>query len=519
MLITFMPPPPPSPFVVEFVRPNYGSEPTTVESHGFRYVVTGNTLLPAAQLLRVLKHATTPKEALGNLLKAYRDSGYLLVAVTGNVHGTQVAVSVFQGMLTEVKTPEGLGPFFTGLKEDDTLQKSDLELDQILAGAYASRSGQNAHLNVAPAPNPGAAALTVSETPVPNYFPVSGNLLFGNIGSRYSSDYIAGGNIAANLTHGVQVTGNFQEGLPGLSAESFGSNYYQGGVGASAVTPYGIYGASIGWTHYRLGDLTYPLNPDGNIFTLQFNGTQLLYADTATRVSTTEAFNHVQNKETGYYQYYTLLNQKYDYVSLGGSLNHALTTSGLPGNINVSATFNQGISGVSGTLADGIPGVPTSHFSYATAGVTYRQSLPSGLNAILTGQAQLSADTLPQEQQWVLGGLGNLSAWDPSAALGDSGYAARFELDAPTFSRFETSGVLGAFLETGGATYRTPAPGTSPWQTLSDVGVSLKLQFPYQLSATVVAAVPIQRAGYGGTEVAGLDNNRVNAFFVVQKGF
>jgi hemolysin activation/secretion protein len=519
MLITFTPPPPPSPLVMEYVEPKYGAVPTTVESHGYRYVVTGNTLLPPARLIHVLEAASSPREALGNLLKTYQNSGHMLVAVTGNVVGKHVAVSVFQGMLTEVTTANGLGPFFAGLKDDETIQKSDLERDQILAGGYASRSGEDVHLNLAPASNPGSSALTVSQTPVPNYFPVSGNLLFGNIGSRYSSDYIAGADAAANLPHGVQVTGNFQQGLPGLSASSFGSNYYQTGVGASIVTPYGIYGATVGWTHYRLGDLTYPLNPDGNIFSLQFSGTQLVYADDSTRLSLNETFNHIDNKETGYYQYYTLLNQNYDYVSVGGNINHALTAAGLAGNVNLALTFNQGISGVSGTFADGVPGVPTSHFSYATTGLTYQQSLPHGFNAILTGQAQISADTLPQEQQWVLGGLGNLTAWDPSAALGDSGYAARFEVDAPTFHRFGTSAVLGAFLETGGATLRTPPSGTAPWQTLSDVGISLKLQLPYHFSATVMAALPIERAGYEGAEVSALDDNRINAFFVVQKGF
>lgn len=519
MLITFTPPPPPSPFIIEFKQPENGAHPTILESHGYHYIVTGNTLLPPKRLIRVILNAATPKKALGDLLKAYQSAGYSLVALTGDVKGRGVTVSVFEGMLMEVNTPKGMGGFFSGLKEEPTLKKSDLERDQILAEAYAKRSGQTVHLNLSPAPNPGSSSLTVSQTPLPNYFPISGNVLFGNIGSRYSSDYIMGSSVSANLTHGVQITGAFQQGLPGLSSTSFGSNYYQGNLGASVVTPFGIYGVSAGWTHYRLGDLTYPLNPDGNIFTLTFSGTQLLYADDSTRVSLTESFNHVSNKETGYYQYYTLLNQKYDYVSFGPSVNHALTLGGLTGNLDFGAIFNQGISSVSGTFADGIPGVPTSHFSYMTASTTYRQSLPHKFKAILSLQGQISNDTLPQQQQWVLGGMGNLSAWVPGAAVGDSGYIGRMEVDAPTFRRLDTSAVFGGFLEMGGAAYRTPAPGTSPWQTLTDVGITLKLQLPYQISATVVAALPIERAGFEGSEVTTLDNNRINAFFVVQKGF
>lgn len=361
--------------------------------------------------------------------------------------------------------------------------------------------------------------LTVEQTPQADYFPISGAVTFGNYGSRYSSDYIAGASASANLTHGVQITGSFQQGLPSLKRSSFGSNYYEGNIGASIITPYGIYGATASWTHYHLGELTYPLNPDGNIFSYQVNGTQLLYADDATRVSVNEAFNRVSYKETGYYGYYTLLDQQYNYLSAGGNINHALTVGGRSGNVNVAVTLNQGISSVSGSFADGVPGVPTSHFRYANTALSYQQGLPYGMQAIFTGQGQISADTLPQQQQWVLGGLGNLSAWEPSAAIGDSGYTTRLEIDAPPLRRFKSSAVFGAFIETGGATYRTPAAGTAPWQTLSDVGLSLKLQLPYQFSGTAMAAVPISRSGYSGTNFAELSRNRINCFFVVQKGF
>jgi hypothetical protein len=58
-------PPPSTPPVVEVAPPRYGAEPISIESHGYRYVVTGNTLLSPEVIEKVLAAASTPKDALG----------------------------------------------------------------------------------------------------------------------------------------------------------------------------------------------------------------------------------------------------------------------------------------------------------------------------------------------------------------------------------------------------------------------------------------------------------------------
>jgi hemolysin activation/secretion protein len=518
-MAAFIPPPQNIPVIIEYAQPKYGAEPIVVHNHGYQYVVTGDTLLPPALIEKTLASTATPKAAVNDLLKAYQDSGYPLVGIAGRVDGKTVEISVFQGMFSEVQTPKNVAPFFSGLSDRETIGKRELIRKQILAGLYADRSGQQLQVNVSPASNPGGSLLTVAATNKPDYFPLSGTLNFGNYGSRYSSDYVAGANIAANLTHGIQLTGNFLQGLPSLQQDSFGSNYYQNGIGGSIVTPYGIYGFTTNWTHYRLGEVTKPLFPDGNVFSYQINGTQLLYADDATRVTITEAFNRVKYHETVLNDAFTLLDQQYNYLSGGGNINRALTVASLPGNLSAGFTFNLGISSAAGSLVDNEPGVPTSHFKYGNLSLGYQQTLLYGLNADLTGQAQISASTLPSQQQWVLGGLGNLTAWEPGVTAADSGYTARLEVDAPTYTWFKSSASLGAFLEVGASTFRTPFPGTAPWQTLSDAGLTLKLQLPDKFSATAMTALPIQESGFSVAGRSDLTHNRIEAFFVVQKGF
>jgi len=118
-----------------------------------------------------------------------------------------------------------------------------------------------------------------------------------------------------------------------------------------------------------------------------------------------------------------------------------------------------------------------------------------------------------------LGGFGNLTAWEPGAATGDSGYAARLELDAPTLAYAKSALAFGAFGEVGGATFRTPSPGTFPSQTLADIGLSLKIQLPEKFSATAMTALPIKSAGFDKVARNSLKQDRLDAFFVVQKGF
>lgn len=504
---------------MELPSPRYGSGPTAMASHGYRYVVTGNTLLPDKVITKVLSRAVSPKDAIGNLLKAYHAEGYTLVAVTGRVNGKSVAVDVYEGLINSFTAPDPIKPFFPNVTERQTLRNSTLVRDQILSDTYAQRSGKTLKVNLSPGSNPGSSALSITETNTPGYFPVTGALTFGNYGSRYASGYIAGAQVAANLTHGIQITGNFNQGLAGLRQASFGSSYYQDGVGASIVTPYGLYGFSTSWTHFRLGQATYPLYPDGNVFTYAFTGSQLVFANTATRVTVNEALTHVRYGETLLNGFYTLLNQHYNYVSGGASIDHSLSVLGRTGNISGGLTFNMGISPEGGTLFDNAPGIPTSHFRYTDFNAGYKQALPYGFQANLTGQAQWSVSTLPSQQQWVLGGLGTLSAWEPGVEAGDSGYLGRLELDAPTFKRYGSSAQFGVFLETGGVTLATPSAGTPPWQILSDAGVSLRLKLPLGFSATAMAATPIHTSAYNAATRANLKDSRISAFFVIQKGF
>ena len=348
-----------------------------------------------------------------------------------------------------------------------------------------------------------------------NYAPIAGSATFGNIGSRYTSDYIAGVIGALNMPYGTQLTADFIQGIPGLKSASYGSTYQQKGVSASIVTPYGIYDVTANVIRYRLCKATYPLNPDGKIYTITLDGAQLLFADDTTKAVFTESLASDGDKEDVLNGYYTILQQPYKYLSASSSLSKSFGGTQVDANLS----FTAGISGAQGTLRDNVAGLPTSHFRYMDVQLGYQRQLPLGLQLSLSAKSQISANTLPVQQQFVLGGLSALSAWEPGILTGDSGYQARLEIQHVLLRKPPITIVVGPFFETVASSFIHPAPGAPPWQMLADCGIDFKLALPYRLSATVAVAVPVSESGFQGPLQSNLRLNRTSAFFDVQKDF
>ncbi len=77
--------------------------PIYVDANGFRYAVTGNTLLPREAIEAALRDvAGTPKEAVDALNLAFQKAGYLLVVIGAEVNNKLVAIRVLQGRIAEI---------------------------------------------------------------------------------------------------------------------------------------------------------------------------------------------------------------------------------------------------------------------------------------------------------------------------------------------------------------------------------------------------------------------------------
>lgn len=503
------------PAIHALAAPQHGLIPLVVESHGYRYQVTGNTLLSDQHIQKILAQAADPQTAVGMLSATYRKEGYFLVAVTAKIEGKLIHIMVIQGQITDKNISSDLGWFYTGLNGEG-LTESTIIRRNILAGAYSTRNGRQLQVSFAPAGNPGGSVLHVSTKPLPDYQVIGGNLLFGNYGSRYSSRFLAGASAYLRPGYGLELDANFSGGLPSLTSASQGSSYYQSSLGLSSITPWGTYGFTAGYTHYRIGKVAAPLYPTGNIYTYALTGSQLLFADTDTRIGINEGITRTANVVKVFDGTYTLTDQKYNYYTLGVSYSRSLHILGFNGANTFAVNYNQGISGRNGTLVSNVPGAPTPRFHYLTFNDSFTQNLPLGMTMQFTGSGQWSFDTLPQNQQWVVGGFGNLSAYYPGLLVGDSGYAGRLMFQSPGIQRYGITLTGSLFCETAGVTNSYLLPGQAPWQSLWDIGAGLNVSTRWGTTLSVISAIPV---GHNNVSTSLRDSNRVDAYFILQQSF
>ena len=506
--------------VAAIVAPAPAAAPINVEANGFLYSVAGNTLLPAATIEALLRDTKSPKEAVDALERAYRQAGFLFIAVGAQVNQRLVAIRVLQGRITEVAAPADLVPCLRRVMDREGLTRRDLLLQSALVDFYTARQGTRVRATFAPAEQVGGTKMTIAEEPIPGAKPWNATLAFGNLGSRFSSRYTAAASGALRPGGGLELSAGYTQGLPGLADDSAGSSYKGVQLGTSLVTPWGLYALSYSRTQYRLGERTAPLYPSGDIETGGITGTQLVYADEAARVTLNQSLIRVSNKQTVFDSDDAVLTaQDYTYATLGATYNRAVVLFGQGASFGAGVTYQQGLSPRTGTFDPDGPGVPNPRYSLGQANVSLSGSLPAGFSAAATVSGQFTDDTVPQNQQWVIGGVGNLSAWLPAVLVGDSGALARLAVTGPGY-RWGDFGVSGAVFAEAGLTRFSYRPDGDPvTRSLADVGLSVTGATTFGLTATLAYAWPVWYRNVSGAIRESADSNRANLYFTLNQSF
>ena len=498
-LAVFSPPSAPPAVVRRLTLPSGASAPLEVLSHGYTYVVVGNTLLPRTELERLLRGAAEPRQAVAAIDGAYQKAGFLLTAIRAGVSAKRVTIAVVRGEISQVQGARDVARFFRGAEFNPDLTRNELIRRSILADAYASRGGQSLKPSLKPGEQPGGTTLELVGSDQPGFKPVSGNVLVGNYGSRYVGGVVLGENLAVHPGHGLEFTLGYAHGLPNAQQDTTGSRYDVFNAGASVATPWGFYGLANSRSAYRIGRVGAPLYPKGLTETYAVNGSQLLFASPAFRVSSVQNLTHVANKTTVFGGIYTLLDQDYNYAGVGLQLGGNTSLGGLASAYTASIGGNLGLSAGKGTMTQQPAGAPVSRFHYWNAMLNWQQTLPQGWSGAFTASGQWGLDTLPANQQWVLGGFGSLSAWVPGVLVGDGGYLLRTSLQTPSWTRGAWAMNAQLFAEQGAVTTHYDPPGTPAWSMLADLGAGFTLTSPWKTQLSVLAARPVSNKNVSAT--------------------
>jgi hemolysin activation/secretion protein len=495
------------------------AQPIVVDSNGYHYQVTGSTLVPIATVQSIIESAPGPKEALEGLNRAYQTAGYFLVAIGAQVQEKLVAIRVVEGRITEKEISDGLAPYYAGIEDRAGLTRNELIRRTAMAELYAARQGMRPKINFTPGSTLGGTKVAASEEPIAGAKQWNAGLGFNNLGSRYSSRYTAAANGAVRPGGGLELTASYTQGIPGLSDDSAGSSYHAAVIGGSIVTPWGLYGLSYTSIDYVIGEVTAPLFPSGEIRTAAINGTQLAFANDTARWTFTESLSRIENLQTGFEGLYMITDQNYNVASVGTGYNQSFALLGQNANIGVGITVSKGFSDRAGTFLPDNPGVPNPRFALVQANASYSQALPAGYTAGVTLSGQYADSTVPQNQQWVLGGFGNLTAWLPAALVGDSGALARVTVNSPGWA-WEGAGMTlsaGAFLEGGIARLHNRPVGDPVTRGLGDVGLSVSGVVHTGTSLSLAYGWPVWDRNLPEKEVEALSRSRL--YFSLNQSF
>ncbi|WP_155996540.1 ShlB/FhaC/HecB family hemolysin secretion/activation protein [Verrucomicrobium sp. 3C] len=432
--------------VVPYDPASLAAKPIVVESGGLRYVVTGNTLFSEGRIADALRGAKGPEDAVNRLKEAYQRAGYFLVTIRAAVEEKRVELEVIQGKITEARIVPSLRWFYGGLTNRPSVKTSDVVRRTVDAEAYAARQQERPKVNFSPGPDFASSVMEVESRPIETFAPNplnqanpwNASVGFGNYGNRFNGRYMSDAQTAYRPGYGLELTGGFTNGWDGLNPYTEGGMFQMENGGLSWATPWGVYGMTFSNMQSDFGAATAPLSPAVFMQNWQIYGQQTVYASESFRWTMNERLTSMNFVEEGFQGATRLLSQDYGTAQLGTTMSQSFRTFGLPaqigGNIyGVRGTRLGAFSGVNDAPLAG-PGVPTAYFTYYRGNVSYTQTLPEGMQLVLTGYGQISQNTLPIMEYFVLGGMGNLAAWYPGVLYGDTGYISRAALVAPPSS-------------------------------------------------------------------------------------
>ena len=444
--------------------------------------------------------------------------------------GQDLYVLAVRGGVSRVDVKPGLQPFFNGLAGDKPLTDTELEPRRILASIYADRAEISATPQFNPdsqaiPPLPAAAADASEPAPAaapagPDYVmtmhdvgdkPEQTQIKFdlGNPGNRYVGRYFADVDARAGTNWGDELHTITRFGLHGLNSGDTNGTYFEQDANWNHVTPWGVGGLNGRYIHYNADpNEIEPARLYGQLYLYEGPvGSTPVYADINSHLSLAAKIDRTDKRaylNTGDTQ---IQEEIYNSAELTALYARAFDLI-LPTDFDAGVAVRKGFS--SGAPLDG---VDVRYFLVRpTARLLWH--LGDRYTFSVEGLAQFSNDTVPEQQQWVLGGVGNISAYLPGVAIGDRGYLLRTQAGAGDYDYSGISITPKLFVEYAKSGYANAASAnptlTGPRPGFADVGGEIGIKLTDWLSGAGAGAW-----GFTHSEVTSfqLDKSEARVFF------
>jgi len=460
-----------------------------VEVGPYTLYVHAPGVLTEAEIRAAIGASLDPSNAVRQLTVAAQRSGVLAPKTLYARSGDVVYVSIAAGTIGSISAPAALMPYFEGLRDQEMLRLEDFEKKRLFASVHASRMGEN-YTPVFSAQDGDDYALILK--PAANTTsPGSVRLHFSNTGNRFTGREILDLDVRRGLESGDEFSALARAATTALRIDDQepDSDYHEMQLGWSRVTPLGFFSSSGRYLDYRQQVQGQAFN--GELWTTDASYTGVLRASTTNRITVQLKADYVYKRLELDSNGLLLQEQAYPSLELGTAWSSSLRFFGRPwlSVATFSARKGFGPSDISA------PVFAEQDYWLLRPGYSLRSQGGTWI-AELQVSAQYAHDTVPEQQQSIVGGIGNLHAYVPGVALGDRGLQARAIVEHTPFNFGSIVLKPRLFLEFGAAEYARQSVGGRPGtQALSDIGTEVALGIGPWLELSLAAALPLHDAG------------------------
>jgi hypothetical protein len=537
--------------------------------NGYQVRVSGAHQLSRDELDKIFKSAKTPSQAIFLMSSAALRKGHMLVSMQYAPEGNVIYVHALQARVTGFKGGE-ISTFFADLKDDPNLTRGEFDRARVMANVRSERTGVDYSVSYVVDENaPERVVMVFSGEPREDYDATDLVLKFGNQGSRYVGRYFGDVGLSHNFKDGSRATGSLETAFTDLGESRGGEDYYRIQLAADRPFTQGLYGISAGHTEYSqdlgsttsstttasgsdpicdaLGMLglcspssttttsTQKLGLDAKINTLGISGEQVLASDLSSRLNVFERIDYIDSQiDVGVFG--NLQDEKYATLEVGAKY-FAADLRG-PKSLRWSAQLSvkTGLTGDSGSLGtypayrtqylsnnpgatstpQVVPAARTAEFVSVLPRFTAKLPLADSGNLRLNAMAQFANEQLPQQQQWVLGGMGSISAYLPGVLSGDSGYYGKLDY-AKTVTVLGIEVEPEIFVEYGAAWFENASGLEGETRSIVDAGVKFSADLGWDVQLDAVFARSLADDGFASSSA--LNAFEADFFFTVKKIF
>lgn len=473
------------------------SDGAALQFEQYRIHLAGDVRVDREHIAQAVRAADSLSNAVRAIGIAHYLAGHPGMQLQYLLVGADLHVRLSEPVLAGIKMTPELAPYFEGLV-GAPLTAAGLEPARSLAGIRAERLGVDGTLRLDPGDAEGTLDLTLDESPR-KLRPIGGSLGVGNPGNRYAGREFV--DAEASLTvAALELTGTYRRGL------NDDSDYNERSAALSWIAPQGLFGFDGSTVRYALAprDGAY----QGRTSHIGLQWSMLPAADFDTRWLLTLRIDDSRDRLADYAGQ-ALRDEQYRSIGADLSRSQVWTEDTRSRELQVALSVDAGRGD-----SEGDPAFATADDSFLLLrpSLAFSHTVTARWEARVDFSSQYSAQSLPQQQQWVLGGPSMLSAWLPGVAVGDIGALARVAA-GPNFSLAGLNIEPRLFAEIGAWELNAEPDGSSAdgsW--LADAGAELRVEAGLWLEASLSAAAPIPDSG--GRNAA-FDTSRADAYFSI----